>query len=610
MVFLVAGSVVLALILVVYFMLRRRPLTKATIVIPISEILLNPEQIRVNVPTFHAPPISGYLLKIFSHLYYTALGKLLSRAVISSSNLDLFVHRVIPEPPTLKYAPPPPTVKMDAEVSRTILLSSTAKSSKKAKSVKDFYAAYKSGEITPLDVARAVMESIEDSDRGEKPLRASNHAQVLSMAEASSLRWKTNSPLSPLDGVPISIKEDMVIDGYVCYCGTTFVPKHVKDTPKSKVVQKLIDAGAVVIGVTNMPEFGTNSIGSSENLVHKQPRNPHNTEFFPGGSSSGCAVSVAAGLCPISLGADGGGSGRVPAAVCGAYALKLTHNLINETDSRYSFSTISPITVSPLDIAVFMDVICNYNPGEKEMVASASFDVHTLSDTKAILSGITVGVYSDWLKAADKEIADAFCRAVDKLKMLGVEIKEIKIPELKELQVAHAITAITELAASMSEDVDEHYSEMSPAALMITAMGHGFSATETTNAMKQRTRTIMALKHLFKEVDFIATPTIGCPIPRITPEYLTSYGVIDAEAIGKLDVFTFLASFCGVPAITIPIGVLNEELRLPAGLQLIAPWYQEPLLVKMAIAIEASGHFPQLNPEVCYDIIPKPRTHL
>lgn len=612
---LVTGSGVLTTIILgvsLYFFLKRLPLVKKTKAIPaIEEVLLHPEQIKMNIFLLHAPPISGYSLKILTHLYYTVLGKaLLSRTVISMSNLDLFADCVIPEPPTLKYSAPPPSLTKDGgEGNRKLLVSliSSSKSGKNSKGVSDFYAAYKSRKITPSDVAHAVLDAIEDSNRGETALRAivaSSRTLVLSAAGASTKRWKSGLQLSLLDGVPISIKEDICTDGYACYCGATFVPELVKSAPESNVVRRLLDAGAIVIGATNMPEFGSNSIGSSENLVHKQPRNPHNTDFFPGGSSSGCAVSVAAGLCPISVGGDGGGSGRVPAAVCGIYALKLTGNLLKETgsySSMFSFSTVCPITSSPLDLAVFMDTVCNSG---SDHLASVPLDLSVLSDVGTTLSGMTIGIYWDWIHTADKETVAVFRKAVDEMKLLGATMTEVKIPELEELRVAHIITAITELSALTSEDMEKHFSEVGPGPLMIAAMGRSFSATESINAMKQRTRTITALKRLFdKEVDFIATPTTGCPIPRITPKYFTTYGAIDGEAIGKLDMFSFLASFTGLPAITVPIGTLNKELALPVGLQLIAPWYQEPQLIKCAMLIEASGQFPQPDPKVCYDII-------
>ena len=600
-----------------YHLLKRRPLAgNSSKTIPaMKEVMLHPEDVTVNLSTYHSLSISGYSLKMLSHLYYTVLGKaFLSRIVISSSKLNLFADRVLSEPPILQYTPPPPAYYSKEEMKESSILISLVRShssqNKTLKSVSDFYTTYETGRVTPLDVANAVLVAIEESNKGAKPLRAivaSDHDVVLSMAKASTERWKSGSQLSLLDGVPVSIKEDFCMDCYPCYCGTTFVPSIMKDMPESAVVRKLLEAGAVVIGVTNMPEFGANSIGSSENHSHKQPRNPHNTDFFPGGSSSGCAVSVAAGLCPISVGGDGGGSGRVPAAVCGVYALKLTQGLLDDTGSYgsiFSFSTVSPLTSSPLDLAVFMEVVCKSDPNDERKISSVPFDSNVLSDVRAsTLSGVTIGIYWDWIQTADKETTAVFNEAVEKLKTLGATVTEIRIPELEELRVAHTITAVTELSVVMSEDVDKHFSEIGPGPLLVTAMGRGFSATECINAMKQRTRTVSALKAIFKEVDIIATPTAGCPVPRITPEYFTRYGIIDSESIGKLEIFTFLANFIGSPAITVPIGTLNEELKLPVGLQLVAPWHHESQLIKYAMAIEASGQFPQLEPAVFYDII-------
>lgn len=461
-------------------------------------------------------------------------------------------------------------------------------------------------------MAHAVLTAIEESNHGETPLRvivACDHKSVLSMAEASTERWRSSSQLSLLDGIPVSIKEDLCVDTYPCYCGATFVPEFAKNLPESNVVRKLRDAGVVIIGVTNMPVFGCNSIGSSENLVHKQPHNPHNTDFFPGGSSSGAGVSVAAGLCPISLATDGGGSGRVPAAVCGVFCLKPTQGLLHETgafNSLFSFSSMTPLTCSPLDIAVFLDVLCNFEPdgdGNKQ-ISAHRLNFNVLSDASTALSGLTVGVTWDWIEKADVETVSVFRSAVEKMKLLGAVMKEVKIPELEEIRVAHIITTVSELSSMMSADVEKHFYEMDPGALLVAALGQQFSATDAINAMKQRTRTIIALKSIFKEVDVIATPTTGVPIPCITPEYLTAYGKVDGKAIGDLDLFTYIANFAGVPAITVPVGVLNEELGLPVGLQLMAPWHQEPRLIQYTMAMEASGYFPLPKPKVCYNVIP------
>ena len=584
-----------------YYLLRRSlPRRNVRLVPPIEDVLLHPDQIRVNLFTYKTPPLSGYPLKIMTDLYYTVFGRaLLSQVIIPMSNLSFLANCVIPEPPTLAHTVSPPCY--DSKKAKDILnslITQNLSSDPKCKSVQHFYTAYKSGLVTPLDVASSCLAAIEDSNRGERALRAivsSNRESVLSMATASTERWRTGSQLSFFDGVPVSVKEDFFLDDYPSNCGTTFVPCLTKYGKKSRIVKKLIEAGAVIIGVTNMPEFGSNSIGSSENKVHQQPRNPHNTNFFAGGSSSGCAVSVAAGLCPISVGGDGGGSARVPAAVCGVYSLKPTQGLLGgdgSYGSMFSFSTVSPITCSPLDMALFMETV-------SDKKSAMNFD--TLASTRATLSGLTVGVYSEWLQFASKNTLLVFNDALQKLKLLGAVVKEIKIPELEELRVAHTITAVTELSSALSKDVEKHFSDLGPSALLIASMGHCFSATESVNAMKQRTRSIKAVEHVFNKVDIIATPTASCQIPKISPDYLTSYGVVDSDNICKLELFTFFASFTGLPAVSIPIGILNEDLKLPVGLQLVAPWYRDVELIKYAMILEAS--FTKPVPSVTYDLI-------
>lgn len=585
-----------------YFLLRRKS-NNSRIVPTIQEVLQNPEDIQVNLLEIHTPSLSGYSLKFLSYLYHTPIGRLLvSRAVLSKSNLDLFANCVIPEPPTLRYSPAPPRLETSVDNRGNLLSLIKGTPHNKLSNVGKLYAAYVSGKITPLDVARSALDAIEDSNARKAPLRAivaCNHASVLSMAEASTVRWKNGSQLSLLDGIPISIKEDMFTELYPFRCGATFTPELYTSLPESNVVRRLLDAGAIVIGIANMPEFGCNSIGNSENCIHEQPRNPHNTDFFPGGSSSGSAVSVAAGLCPISVASDGGGSGRVPAAVCGVFSLKLTQGQLDETGSypsMFSFSVISPITSSPLDIALFLDVVCNY-----EGNTTISFD--TFSNISSTLSGLTIGVYWDWIEVADKETVSVFCKGIEKMRSLGAVVKEIKIPELEEIRVAHIITTVGELSAVIKVDVDEHFHDIGPGTLLVSALGHHFSATDCINAMKQRTRTIKVMEAMFKEIDVIATPTVACPIPRISPEYYTKYGKIDGRAIGNVDAFTYLANFTGLPALTLPIGVLNEKLCLPVGLQLIAPWHQDPELIKWALVMEASGQFPQFKPKVWYDLL-------
>ncbi len=138
------------------------------------------------------------------------------------------------------------------------------------------------------------------------------------------------------------------------------------------------------------------------------------------------------------------------------------------------------------------------------VASCASFNFTVLSESLPSLSGLIIGVYSDWTDNADKETVVVFKDAIEKMKRLGAEVKDIKIPELEELRVAHTITAVTELSSIMAEDVANHLSELGAGAILISVMGQCFSAIESTNAMKQRTRTIKALKNIFNELKLMS----------------------------------------------------------------------------------------------------------
>ena len=291
----------------------------------------------------------------------------------------------------------------------------------------------------------------------------------------------------------------------------------------------------------------------------------------------------------------------------GYILLKLTQARLHHTGSHgsmFSFSTLTPITNSPLGIALALDMICNDVPesNEEVLLPSVPLELDCLGTPGTGLSGLTVGVYWDWVEAADKETVGVFHETVRKLTALGMLVKDIKIPELEELRVAHVITSVGELAALMSVDVDKNFDKLGPSALMVAALGHSFSAVESVNAMKQCTRAVTSLKAVFEQVNVIATPTVGCPAPRIMPEYLGGYGKLDGEAIGLLDIFTFLANFTGVPAITVPIGILNKKNQ-PACRDAIAPWYQEAKLIKYAHLLDSSGEIPALKPKILYKVL-------
>lgn len=199
---------------------------------------------------------------------------------------------------------------------------------------KDYAESYRSGATTPEKIAGQVLGAIEESNACSSALRAiiaCKHDDVLAQARASAERWKAGKPLSIFDGVPVAVKDEVDMVPY----GTTFGTKLLGKTPVSEdstVVARMRAGGAMLIGKANMNEVGIGVTGL--NLHHGTPRNPYNPAHFTGGSSSGSGAAVAAGLCPAAIGADGGGSIRIPASFCGLVGIKATFGRISEFNSR------------------------------------------------------------------------------------------------------------------------------------------------------------------------------------------------------------------------------------------------------------------------------------
>ncbi len=602
------------LLLLLHSLFSRRPVCQGgknprEVKPPIHVLLQNPEAIQYDCQDLHAPKVSGRLFKFLIWLGYTPFGKLTFVSRIKrKSNLDRMGGVYIPEKPTLYPTPPiPPDTTDYSKPNERIIRRMLDKEIEQPLSdsgfrfptVADYIRAFRSGVCTPTDIAKAVLAAIEDSNAAHPPLRAivdSNREVVLAMAEASTERWRTGKTLSVLDGIPIAIKGVLQVGPYVFRGGCAFVPEVGKGVPEAAIYLKLKDAGAVAIGISNLQEVGLGTLGSNPNRFHLTARNPYNTSHYPGGSSSGSAASVAAGLCPIAIGTDGGGSIRIPATVCGVVGIKPTNraiDILGIMPVAHSVSAAGPLCSSVLDTAITMDVISRETEGDKKLLSLEGLG-------EAGLEGMTVGVYWEFFEHADEEIVGRCKQAVNQLQSLGATIVEIKIPELEDTRIAHVVTILSEMGCALSLDVDKHFSEINLETLLGLSGGYSFSATEYINAQKQRTRAVESLKHVFETVDLIVTPGTACVGPSINPGAIP-LGESDSVKSGKLMRFSFLANLTGIPGLVLPVGYTSGGL--PIGLQLMGRWYEERVLLKAAWALENSGAFPLKKPQVFYDLI-------
>ena len=576
---------------------------KGKIRIPIEDILRQPVDICYDNKDVPSPSFSGTMLKVVSRLQHSVFGKYFVYPLIKTKNrLDVLSGEYIPEMPTFSPAhipyPSRPTNHDDnSMIIQSIVENYIPDELSHKRNCIDFHNAYKSGYCDPLSVTQSILQAISQSNSTSPPLRAIvqfESKDILRMAKMSSKRYKNGKPLSYLDGVPVSIKGCYEVSSYECFAGASFKPTATKSVgvKESLQVSRLKEAGAIVIGIANLQDFCAGITGSNPNGSYKTPRNPYNTDHYCGGSSSGSASSVAAGLCVISLGSDAGGSIRIPAAHCGVVGLKPTFGLLDTTGLTpftHTVGVVGPLAASVLDIAIVMDILC---PDVKRLDLSY-FCNDTLDDMK-------IGIYWEYFEHADKEIVVACKHAVETMVTLGAECIDIKIPELEEAKAAHFLTTTSEFGLSLAPDIDSKFHLLSGETLGIIGSGYTVSAIEYINAQKQRTRSIRALEMLFDEVDVIVTPTSGCLAPVIPPAAETT-GILSTEIMAGSTRFSFLGNLTGIPGIAVPVGM--SSTGLPISLQIMGPWFEEGRLIHIARVLEKKVIGEIKKPPVYYDTL-------
>lgn len=538
------------------------------------------------------PRLRGWAFQLFVQLLESPiLGAALTAKTLSDMEIARFRSFPLEEPPTFQPLWPPSKNAGTAPLPEAsggrapILLAPT---------IEGYAEAYRSGRTSPEDVAGRALAAIEESDRRDPPLSAflSIHREdVIRDARASAARWKSGEPLSPIDGVPIGVKDEFDVAGHVTKVGTSFLGVGFA-TEDATCVARLRAAGAVVLGKTNMHEIGIGVTGF--NRHHGTPRNPHAPDHYTGGSSSGSAAAVAAGICPLAVSADAGGSIRIPAALCGVVGLKPTFGRVSSHGTAplaWSLDHYGPIALSARDAALGYVLMAGADPKDPTTQTAPPPTLEGLED--ADLSGLVAGVYRRWFDDADPRVVKVAQRTVDGLKERGLRVVEIEIPELGLARIAHLVLVATEMAAAMSSVYGEHRHDFGLDVRANLALAKGFTARDYVRAQRTRTRAMAAFARVLAGVDVILTPTTGLPAPLIRGDVLP-LGESDLTTLLQLMNFVVAANLTGLPAITFPAGY--EEGGLPVGLQAIGrPWHEHVLL---RIARTAEGLVERRKPAV------------
>ncbi|MBE7438360.1 MAG: amidase [Spirochaetales bacterium] len=545
--------------------------------------------------------LSGLPLRIFTRLLESFLRSLILPPLFRDAGITAFRSRIMTDDPTCLPVRAADPAAAQPDVIRISDLSNLKPATARGfhfPSVLDYARAYAEG-LSPLIVAERLLKAIESSNQGGRPLRAvtvCHPEDVLQQARAATERWKAGKPLSVLDGVPVLVKDELDQAGYPTSVGTRFLGKTVA-LQDAEVVSRLRSAGALLGGKLNMHEIGIGVTGLNPHWGCT--RNPYHLDHHTGGSSSGSGAAVAAGLAPVAVGADGGGSIRIPAAFCGVFGLKATLGRISETGAYplcWSVAHVGPLGATATDTAILYALMAGKDEAYRPSLLQPA--VHLEQWDRSDLADLTVGIYPEFLEHATPEIVRESKKAIETFTALGARIVDIEIAGLEEMRVAHAITIASEMAQSMDEFYDSHRADFGLDVRVNLALARTFGSLDYIMAQRQRTRMISIFDELFKKVDIIFTPATGIVAPPIRPAALPR-GESDLSTLTEIMRFIYAGNFVGLPALSFPLAY--NEKGLPIAGQVMGRHWEEHHLLRIARLMEATVE--RRRPEVFFDLL-------
>lgn len=579
-----------------------------------------------------APHLTGYGLKLSTWLLESRFvgGLLIAYTLRANKYTEKLSQTVIPDSPL--FAPQFPEQDLESAVKVIEQTSSPLQRLEVAMKclpfgfrkksdvpfqywrIRDYAHAYRTGSTTPSDVGERLIAAIEDSQARDPPLSlfiSHDANDIRKQAAESTRRFSEGNPLSILDGVFMAVKDEIDCLPYGTRGGTTWFHK-VRDVKQdASCVARLRECGVIFVGKTNQHELGSGTTGI--NPHYGSARNPHDPSRYTGGSSAGSAALVACGLCPAALGTDGGGSVRIPSALCGIVGLKATHGRISTEgvlELGWTVEVVTPMAGTLEDVMLVYAAMLGSRPNDVTVSKPPlpSFPIlegsqHDDINASKTIGSITFGKYTKWFEdVSSLEILEACESVLEQLKeTYGIKVKEVTLPELEEMRIGHVVTIGSEIsAATNTYYLNGKRSEISYEIRSTLALMRSFTSRDYVAAQRLRRRAMFYHMEAFKSVDVIVTPTTPMTAPVI-PKSAAKVGESNLVLGGDLMRFVVAPNFLGFPAITVPVGYDKEGL--PIGLQLIGRPWSEATLLRLAAAIENLCASKSKQPALFYDLL-------
>jgi len=450
-------------------------------------------------------------------------------------------------------------------------------------------AAYRDGRASPREVVkRALAEArrLATLDPSIGPVLDYADDAALEEAEASEQRWRDGRPLGAFDGVPWVVKEQMAVRGLPRRAGTGFMDPAPQPNDGTAVA-RMRRAGAIAIGTTPMTEYGMTPNGASSKRA--MPRNPHAPDRFAGGSSTGSGVAVATGLVPVGLGADGGGSIRIPAAMNGVFGIKPTWGRVSRAGdfSGGTVAHVGPLACSTVDLAHALEAMSGHDPDDPQTFAAPYREPGSfVAALGRGVRGLVVGVpESEWADASEP-VQRAGRAAIAALEKEGAKVVPLRLELAKYASPIGVVVIACEARAGLRSDWQNHADEMGPDLQVTFSALDAFSAVEYLETCRLRTGLRKEMARAYETVDLVALPTTVAAAGKVSNGDMRS-GFLDTKVIDGLCRFCFLGNLTGLPAASMPVG--SDASGLPVGFQLVGDAWDEATVLAAAAHLERIG---------------------
>ena len=459
----------------------------------------------------------------------------------------------------------------------------------------------KAKEISVREATQAVLDQIREIEPTVHGYVSYDEESALKRADEVQQKIDDGILTGPLAGVPMAVKDNICTKGYATTCASKILENFVP-TYAAQAVENLIDAGAVIIGKTNMDEFALGS--TTETSAFGPTKNPWNEEHVPGGSSGGSAAAVAAGECFMALGSDTGGSIRQPASFCGITGMKPTYGTI----SRYgliaygsSLDQIGPMAKDVSDCAALLEAVSSYDKKDSTSIEREEYDFTQalVDDVRGMKIGIPKDYFGDGL---DQEVREAVLKAAKTLEQKGAMIEEFDLGLVEYAIPAYYVIAAAEASSNLSrfdgikygyrakgtEGLHDMYKKtrsegFGPEVKRRIMLGSfvlssGYYDAYYLKALRTKALIKQEFDKAFASYDLILGPAAPTTAPKL------GESLSDPIKMYLGDIYTISANLAGLPGISVPCG--KDSKGLPIGLQLLGDCFQEKKLIRAAFAYE------------------------